>query len=118
MALNRRAGCAKPGVLLRKTPVLALKAPKKPLATARAGIPGFFAWRSAKNKPKKIFALRAKNKQKNPKAQKHPQKTPKKHQTNFLRAYARKKNTKKHQKTPKKKFSRLRAKNNHFAWRS
>jgi len=74
----------------------------------RAGIPGF-AWRSAKNKPKKFFALRAKNTKKN----KKNKNTPKKHQKNtkiFFRAYARKKPAKTSKNTHKKIFALTREK--------
>ena len=69
--------------------VVAARAGAVHRGVVRAGIPGF-AWRSAKNKPQKKFALRAKNKTKKTKRTKTPLK-----------------NTKK---TPKKKNSRLRAK--------
>ena len=42
MALNRRAGCAKTGVLRRKTPVFALKVPQKNRADLGRKIRGAF----------------------------------------------------------------------------
>ena len=53
LALNRRAGCAKPGVLLHKTPVFALKAPKMFLRL-RAKI-NSLSWRSATPRSRSSF---------------------------------------------------------------
>ena len=63
MALNRRAGCTKTGVLLRETLVFAFKVPKRSFSRLRAKMKSF-SWLSAdKQKNAGISALQGAQKQ-------------------------------------------------------